>query len=342
LDARIIGGSEFSVIVDSKDGRDLKDLSLMKAIDAFITHVQTYRDPKTGDAIVGASTSIVDLVKETNQALHGADSSWYRLPDTDAELRDILFVLENTSPDQLRRLMSPDFATLLVSVQIKWLEALSYQPLADHIGVGVARYFDESWEVQPTGTTFLVLSTLGAVTESLLSSFSVAFVGVTLLLMFFLQNLRLGLVAMIPNLVPIILVAGFMVLADIPLTLGNILNASLALGICVDDTIHFLHYFQRRHQEHGDVELAIQESMRHTGRAIVITSAVLGISTVVFLLATLKSYQSFTYLMSLTVCLAVIADLVIAPAILRIVFRNTTTEERLSENEPVSLHGEFA
>ncbi|SVC99902.1 uncharacterized protein METZ01_LOCUS352756 [marine metagenome] len=163
-----------------------------------------------------------------------------------------------------------------------------------------------------------------------------------MLLMLFLQNLRLGLVAMIPNLVPIILVSGFMILADIPVTLGNILNASLALGICVDDTIHFLHYFQRRHREHGDVELAIRESMLHTGRAIVITSAVLGISTVVFLLATLTSYQSFTYLMSLTVCFAVIADLVIAPAILRIVFRDTKNEEFQAESDAMSIQREFA
>ena len=82
--------------------------------------------------------------------------------------------------------------------------------------------------------------------------------------------------------------------------------------------------------------------MLHTGRAIVITSAVLGISTVVFLLANLTSYQTFTYLMSLTVGFAVIADLVIAPAILRIVFRDAKAEKPLPTNAPVNLEREFA
>ena len=133
-----------------------------------------------------------------------------------------------------------------------------------------------------------------------------------------------------------------MVLVEIPLTLGNIMNASLALGICADDTIHFLHYFQIRYRKHGMVERAIQESMHHTGRAIVITTSVLGISTLVFLCANLSSYQSFTYLMSLTVCLAVIADLVLAAAVLRIVYRDKAPVATCAETVPMPMHGKLA
>ena len=94
-----------------------------------------------------------------------------------------------------------------------------------------------------------------------------------------------------------------------------------ALGIAVDDTIHFLHHFRVHYDLSGDVEAAIRHSLRHTGRALVVTSVILSLGFFVYLTSSMLSLQRFGALIGSTVIFAVVLDLVLAPALLRVFFR---------------------
>ena len=107
---------------------------------------------------------------------------------------------------------------------------------------------------------------------------------------------------------------------NFPIDLTNLMIASMALGICVDDTIHFLYYFKLRFEHHANVERAIEESLRHSGRAIITTSIILISATGLYTLATLEQLSRFGMLVGLTIMLAVFADLIIGPAVLRAVY----------------------
>jgi len=109
---------------------------------------------------------------------------------------------------------------------------------------------------------------------------------------------------MVPNLAPILAIVGGMGWLDLPFDLSNMLIGSVAIGLVVDDTIHFLHHFRRYHAETGDVGLAVERTMLTSGRAILVTSLTLASGFFVFTLATLSSSTSFGLLAGTTVRLS--------------------------------------
>ena len=90
-------------------------------------------------------------------------------------------------------------------------------------------------------------------------------------------NLRIGILAMLPNLAPIAVTMGLMWALGLPLNLFTMLVGSIAIGLAVDDTIHFMHNFRRYHDETGDVKGSVHRTLHTTGRAMLVTSVVLAV-----------------------------------------------------------------
>ena len=141
-------------------------------------------------------------------------------------------------------------------------------------------------------------------------------------MMLILRNLKLGLIAMVPNLTPIIFLFGFMGLTGIPLDLTTLLLTSLALGLCVDDTIHLLHHFKYQLHRSGDTDEAIAYALNHSGRAVITTSLLLVAGSCLYLGSELVTLQRFGVLIGMTIVFAGLADLVITPAVLRATHRS--------------------
>jgi hypothetical protein len=121
---------------------------------------------------------------------------------------------------------------------------------------------------------------------------------------------------MVPNLLPIMFVMGIMGMADIPLDMTTIMIGCFAMGLVVDDTLHFIYNFQKYYNLTGNTYEAVKETLLGTGRAIVITSLILCAGFLPDLLATLTNVNRFGSFISLTVIVALIADLVVAPALM--------------------------
>ncbi len=98
-----------------------------------------------------------------------------------------------------------------------------------------------------------------------------------------LTSVRLGLIAMLPNLFPIVVALGFMGLMDFPLDLASILVGSIATGLSVDDTTHFMHHFRRYYSQHNEAAVAIHHTLQTSGWAMLFTSVVLGAGFFVFI-----------------------------------------------------------
>jgi hypothetical protein len=316
MDKKMGGSSSIHLLIDGSPERGIKDIELLKGLEKLDQHMQSFQHPKYG-AIVGPVLSPLNVIKSTHQALHGGQPDAYRLPDTHRAVADHFFLFENAGPEQLKRLATNDLSRGRVSYRLKWIEANGYQPVADHLEEGIRTFIPKYATVQPTGTAYSLLSTIGRLIYDLVKSFGFAFAIITLLLMFQLQSIKLGFIAMIPNLAPILFVMGFMAIVDIPIDMVNLLIASIAIGIAVDDTIHFLHHFRVHFDQYGNVEEAIANSFQHAGRAMVSTSAILGIGFFAFSFATILSIQRFGILIALTTVVAMLMDLIFTPALLR-------------------------
>jgi hypothetical protein len=135
-----------------------------------------------------------------------------------------------------------------------------------------------------------------------------------------LGKLRMGLLSMIPNLFPIIMVMGLMGWFGIPLDLGTILIGSISIGIIVDDTIHFLHNYGKYYDQLGDPRAATERTFSTVGRAMIVTSVVLIGGFLANLFSDLTINQHTGFLVASTVFIALLADIILLPTLLSLVY----------------------
>ena len=320
IDAHMGGASQLTLLVKPETERGLKDLKVLQGLEKLEADILGYRDVDLDKVLAGNAVSILDVVRETRRALHGGEAEYYSLPDTQEELNDILFVFENASPQRLRRLTTLDLTLSHMTFTVQWLPAGAYGPMTEFIESSIAQHTAGLASVEPTGVVYMFYSTINQLLNDLLRSFASAFLVISVLMIFILGELKLGLLAMIPNLLPIAMLLGFMGLVDIPLDLATVVVASLALGLCVDDTIHFLHHFKEELRKTGCKDKAIDASLQCSGRAIVITSLVLVATTGLYPTAVLKNMDRFGILVSVTIVFAVFVDLIVGPAVLRLFY----------------------
>ena len=310
--------------------RGIKNIDVLHALENLSEHILDYKTPQ-GEHIVGHALSLTNVVKETRKALTDQPNG-YQLPpihpqakaQAQQEASQLISLFELQSPDQLRTLSTVDLKASHLTLQVKWQEATSYAGLISHIQFGMDKYFKpletKGLELRPTGGVYLAYTIISSLLDDLIKSFSAAFLVITFLMILMLKELKLGLLAMIPNLFPILLMMGTLGLIGIPLDLNNLLIASIALGIAVDDTIHLLHHFKASYVIHYDRELAIADSIKHAGRAMLCTSILLCIGFSMHMFASTVAVQRFGVIIGATVMVAFVVDLLICPAILRLAY----------------------
>ncbi len=178
---------------------------------------------------------------------------------------------------------------------------------------------DGRGEVHVTGLMALLGRTFQAVVTSLGSSYLLAFAIITPMMVLLLGRLGRGLIAMIPNLAPIVLILGIMGWSGIALDGVNLMIAPIVLGLAVDDTIHFMHGFGAYFDETGDAALAVQRTLETTGVALLTTSVVLSAGFFVLMLGHMLCIVTLGLLAGVATLLALLADVLLAPALMMLV-----------------------
>ena len=323
---RHLGGSGNAILLVHAPGeRGIKDLEVLQALEKLEQHLLDFEEPGTGERTVAHVYSVLDVVRETHQALMGGSAAERRLPDTQRGAADMLFLFENAGPQQLARVASIDLRKTQLQIRTRWREASAYKHLIDHIEVGVARYIaplgPERLQVRATGGVYTFYSVVTALIADLFRSFSVALVVISLLMFFFLRSVKFALVAMIPNVMPIAGVVAVMGFSGIEVDLNNLLIASIAIGIAVDDTIHLMHHFKVHYDQGAPVEQALVHARDDAGRAVVSTSVTLLLGNACFIFGSILPTARFGILMGLVFVMALLVDLIVLPAVLRVVCR---------------------
>ncbi len=184
------------------------------------------------------------------------------------------------------------------------VEALARETLGDDV------------ELTTTGFVGLMTRSLDATESSLRRSYVIALAIITPLMFLVLGTLRTGTAAMVPNLAPIILTLGLMGWAGIPLDIFTLMIGSIAIGLAVDDTIHFMHVFRRFYEELHHTPSAVRETLRTSGHALLVTSIVLSLSFFIYAFASLTNLVMFGLLTGVTIIFAFVSDITLSPALM--------------------------
>ena len=167
-----------------------------------------------------------------------------------------------------------------------------------------------------TGVVPIVYKAQRALLQSLVESTLWSFLTITPLMMFVSRSFNAGFVAMIPNVLPVVVIFGAMGWLNIPIDIGSMMSASIALGVAVDDTIHFLSWFRGDLKQLGNRQEAIVACYKRCATPTLQAACISGLGLSVFAFSTFTPTQRFGWLMLTILVAGVVAELILLPAIL--------------------------
>jgi predicted RND superfamily exporter protein len=325
LNDELRGGIFMELLVDTGRENGLQDPEVLKRME----EVRSYASGmQLRDIYVGKTIGLQDVVKETHQALHENRPEYYAIPDDPLLVAQELLLFENSGSDDLEDLVDSRFSKGRMTMKMPFVDAVQYRDFIETANARFSEILGDDVELTLTGLMVVMGRTISAVIGTMARAYAIALAIITPLLVLLIGRVRIGLVAMIPNLTPIILTLGLMGWAGIPIDAFTLLIGSIAIGLAVDDTIHFMHNFRRYFEASGDVRRAVHETMTSTGQALLYTSLVLSAGFFIYTFATMNNLFYFGLLTGLTIILAFLADVILAPALLVLVARPAKSAAR--------------
>ena len=321
FDAHLDGSMGLEVLAYTGRENGVHDPRILRAIDQISADLST--EPRRNGIRVGKATSLADVVKEIHQALNANDKAFYKIPNSRKLIAQELLLFENTGSDEMERLVDPQFSTLRFSARVPYVDPTRYRDFTDSVVQRLRDDLGPEIEIRATGFIPVMSRTINALLNSMVQSYLLALLIITPLMILLIGSLRTGLASMIPNLTPILLTLGLMGWFGSVITAFTLMIGGIAIGLAVDDTIHYMHNFRRNFTQYGDVERANRETLRTTGRALLITSLVLSSGFLVFTFSEMENLVEFGLLTSFTIAMAFVIDILVSPALMAIAYGNS-------------------
>lgn len=281
----------------------------------FLNKAAAFQDWINSDPIVSKSVSIVDVLKHVNRSLHGGAPQHYSLPANEAMIAQELLLYTMSLPrgmDINDRVTIKNDAIRLTALWTLHDSAGSLTKSEEFKKKARSMGLNATF----TGKTLLWSGMNPKVVESGLVSISMACVVISMLLVVAFGSLRLGVLAMIPNVIPLLVGGALLRLMGQPLDVGTVLVGGTCLGIAVDDTIHFLSDFNRLTREGSSRQEAIARVFTHTAPALIVTTIILAAAFGTFAWATFVPNMNFGIMVAAMLSVALVTDLIFLPALL--------------------------
>lgn len=285
----------------------------------FLNHVEHFANWYRQQPEVIHVNVITDIFKRLNRNLHGDDPNWYKLPDQRELAAQYLLLYEMSLPYglDLNNQINVDKSSTRMTVmlynmstsKVIALEDRAQQWLRDNAPVAMQKN-----GASPT----IMFSHIGFRNiRAMLTGTSVALVLISLILIFALRSFKIGLISLIPNLVPAGMAFGLwgLMVGQVGLALSVV--TGMTLGIVVDDTVHFLSKYLRARREKGlDAEDAVRYAFSTVGLALVATSVVLALGFLVLTQSAFALNADMGLMTAVTIIFALIADFILLPSLL--------------------------
>ncbi len=309
IEANVGGARGVELAIDAGEEEGVKDPAFLAKVEELQEWIEA-EVPR-----VTRTISIVDILKQTNRSLNGDDQAFYRLPESREAVGQELFLYTMSLPQGMNLNDRVTVKNDALRITVLWTLRNS-SDVVDAIDKIETQGKKMGLAVSATGKNRLYQSMNGYVVRSFLVSVTAAVLLISFVLIIFFRSVRLGLLAMIPNTLPLVIGGGLLWLIDKPLDMGTVLVMSVCLGIAVDDTIHLLSNFNRLVRQGRSSEEALAEIMAHTSPALLVTTAILVISFGTFMFATFTPNKYFGILTALILSVALITDQTFLPALL--------------------------
>lgn len=333
MEQKFNGVMPFEIVVDFGRKEGVRKHRNLQKIAELQDRLQQYDE-------ISRTLSLVDGLKWSRQALFGGQASEFMLPAR-AEMDFIALYTQGMDTDRgqagegqrsllsslvdstYRKARISGFVQDVGSNRMRALLAQLEQETQEVFGTG-----EKAPEVILTGTTRIFLKANQYLIENLAWSLLAAFLIIGLQMYVLFGSWRIMVVSMIPNLLPLVVTAGLMGFISIPVKPSTALIYEMAFGIAIDHSIHYLAAYRFRRREGQDIGRAVSTSMRNTGMSIIYTSVVLFMGFAIFALSAFGSTRALGVLTSVTLFIAMFSNLLLMPALLLDMDRESDTLDR--------------
>jgi len=278
--------------------------------------------------------SVVELVKYAKQAYYNGNPKYYQLP-TSQENSFILSYVKNSSSDVslLKNFVDSTGQYARITTFMKDIGTDKMERIEENLQNKINKVFpEERYNVTMTGKALVFQKGTKYLVNNLVMSLSLAIILISLFMAYMFRSFRMIIVSLIPNLLPLLVTAGLMGYLGVPIKPSTILVFSIAFGISVDDTIHFLaKYRQELQANNWKIRKSVYGALRETGVSMFYTSIVLFFGFSVFTISSFGGTVALGALVSATLLFAMLANLLLLPSLLLSLERSIANKEVLIE-----------
>ncbi|WP_375323485.1 RND family transporter [Flagellimonas sp. GZD32] len=315
------------IVVDSKRKNGITKPATLKRMDRLGEVIDEIPE-------LSRPISIVDLVKYSKQAFYNGIPKYYQLP-TSQENTFIMDAVSRSSTDGnlLESFVDSTGQTARLTTYMRDVKIDRMEEIEKDVQEAITKNFPEDrFEVFMTGKALLFLKGTKYLVKNLLMSLALAIGLISLFMAYLFQSFRMVLISLVPNLLPLVITAGLMGFLGIPIKPSTILVFSIAFGISVDDTIHFLAKYRQELATHRwHIKKSVYAALRETGVSMFYTSIVLFFGFSVFIISDFGGTKALGGLVSATLLFAMLSNLILLPSLLLSLERSIANKQVLKK-----------
>lgn len=315
------------ILIDTKRKNGVMKLATLKRMDKlqdFFSEIPEFSKP----------ISIVELVKYSKQAYYNNNPEYYQLPNS--QERTFLLSYAKSSVNNtlfLNNYVDSTGQFARITIFMKDIKTDRFDRIQEDLKSKIDKIFpSDRYNVKVTGRALVFQKGTKFLINNLIISLSIAILLIAIFMAWMFRSLKMILVSLIPNLLPLIITAGLMGFLNVPLKPSTILIFSIAFGISVDDTIHFLaKYRQELVANHWRIKKSVYAALKETGISMFYTSIVLFFGFSVFAISSFGGTVALGILVSITLLFAMLANLLLLPSLLLSLERSIANKKTLKK-----------
>lgn len=315
------------IMVDTKKKKGVLSGAILKRIDELQEHIKEIPE-------FAKPLSIVELVKYSKQAYYNGNPDYYQLPNS--QERTFILAYAKSSATNANLLSSYVDSTgqfARITTFMKDTEPDRFKRIEEDLNTEIAKVFpSDRYNVSVTGKALVFQKGTHYLVNNLIFSLSLAIFLIALFMAWMFRSFKMIVVSLIPNLLPLIITAGVMGFVGVPIKPSTILVFSIAFGISVDDTIHFLSkYRQELVANNWKIKKSVYAALRESAVSMFYTSIVLFFGFSVFTLSSFGGTVALGALVSITLLFAMMANLILLPTLLLSLERSIANKETMKK-----------
>lgn len=297
---------EFIIDTQEEDGALSHDL--LERIENLETYLLQYEE-------IHRVSGLHILMEEIHRILNNSDNSNNRvIPADDATVAQYALLLEINGAPMLERLVNFNYSKLRVTAFTEDVGSKRINEMRDSISIYLSENFPGE-EITLTGTTILSADLTNKIVYSLAWSIIIAVIAISIIMTLLFRNLSMVIISLVPNIIPLLAIAGIMGFFNVDIKPSTAVIFTIALGIAVDDSIHYLARFRIEHMRSRSLFASLTKTTVQTGRAIIVTSLILVAGFGTLITSAFTSTAMMGILVCSTIAAALIADLFILPSL---------------------------